>query len=227
MSTEYEGHRNRIKKRFLNEGLKSFEPHNVLELLLCYTIPRVDTKQLARTLIKTFGSFGAVLDADYNSLIRVEGVGDNTATFLKLLPETFRYYEVEKSRVGFVANSTDAAMKFAKAYYIGETNELCYLLCFNSKLKLINCVKVSEGSFNAAGISLRRVVEIATIHKAASVILMHNHPGGTAIPSKEDIETTNKIYKALKVIGIELNDHIIAADSECISMANEGIIQNI
>ena len=91
-----EGHRSRLKERFKNDGLDSFNEINALEILLFYAVPRSDTNPLAHRLLDRFGSFAAVLDADYNDLLEVEGVSDHTATFLKLLPEAARYYQSGK-----------------------------------------------------------------------------------------------------------------------------------
>ncbi len=221
------GHRERVKRSFLKGGLDSFEPHNALELLLFYSVPQKDTKPLARELIRHFGSFDKVLEADYESLIQVDGVGEHTATLIKLVLSTYRYYEGEKARKGFCASSTTAAISYAKSLFVGEANEISYLLCFDSRMQLINCVKLSEGSVNAASVTIRKIVEQATLNKAVSVILTHNHPGGNAVPSTEDLVTTKQVLKALDVIGIELNDHIIVSGRDALSFADTGVLFDI
>lgn len=220
-------HRSRVKRTFLKGGLDSFEPHNALEMLLFYSVPQKDTKPIARELIDRFGSFDRVLEADYESLLEVDGVGEHTAVYLKLLLESYRYYEKEKNRIGFNASSTSAAISYARSLFVGEKRELCYLMCFDSRLQLAACAKVSEGSVNAADVSARRVVELATLHKATSVILTHNHPGGNAVPSAEDIATTKNIMRALVPIGIELNDHIVVGERDSISMAEAGALYSM
>lgn len=226
-SSVYIDHRSRVKRTFLRGGLDSFEPQNALEMLLFYSVPQKDTKPMAHGLLERFGSFDKVLEADYESLLEVDGVGEHTAVYLKLLLESFRYYEKEKNRLGFRASSTSAAIAYAKSLFVGERRELCFLMCFDSRLQLAACPKVSEGSVNAADVSARRIVELATLHKAGSVILTHNHPGGNAIPSAEDMGTTKNIMRVLEPIGISLNDHIIVGARDCISMADAGILQNM
>lgn len=227
MSDIHKGHRERLKSTFLKNGLANLEPHNALEIILTYSIPRRDVNELAHRLIKEFGSFDKVLEADYERLLAVEGVGEHTATHLKLLLESYRYYEQQKNREAFFATSADAAINYARSLFVGETKEFCYLLCFDANMKLIKCAKVSEGSLTATPISVRRVVEIATANKAVSVILAHNHPGGPATPSGEDIATTKKIISALHLIGTELSDHIIVGSRQAVSMAQTSVIYNI
>lgn len=227
MSSVHEGHRERLKKTFLKNGLSNLEPHNALEIILTYSIPRKDVNELAHRLIKEFGGFDKVLEADYERLLQVEGVGEHTATHLKLILESYRYYELQKNRDGFFASSADAAINYARSLFVGETKELSYLMCFDTNMKLIKCAKVSEGSITATSISVRRVVEIATANKAVSVILTHNHPGGLATPSKEDLAATKKIMSALQLIGTELADHIIVCDTHAVSMAQTSAIYNM
>lgn len=200
----HEGHRARIKNMFRKNGLANLEPHNVLELILTYSIPRKDVNELAHTLIDTFGSFDQVLEADFERLLQVEGIGENTAIHLKLILESYRFYEMQKHREAFYATSAHITMNYARSLFVGETKELTYALCFDSNMKLNNCTKVSEGSVNAAAISVRRVVEVATANKAVAIVLTHNHPGGLATPSKEDLITTKKIMHALHIVGIKL-----------------------
>ena len=152
----HDGHRQRVKNRFIKSGIDDFEPHNVLELMLFYAIPKRDTNELAHNLIETFGSFDKVLEADYLQLAAVKGMGEHSATLLKLFIESYGYYERQKYKDGFIATSSAAVISYAQSLFVGETRELGYLLCFDAKLQLINCVKISEGSVNAASVSVRR-----------------------------------------------------------------------
>lgn len=220
----HDGHRDRLRKRFLADGFTNFEPHNVLELLLFYSVPRRDTNALAHTLIDTFGGFDKVLEADYEQLRRVKGVTDNTAALLKAVFESYGFYERMKRRDGFVATSASAVMHYCESLFVSETVEKAYLLCFDSKLKLINCALLSEGSVNAASVSARKAVEIATANRAVSVILTHNHPRGIAAPSQADLDVTRTVMRALATIDIELCDHVVVGETFSISMANEGVI---
>ncbi len=227
MAGIHDGHRQRMKQRFLRSGLKSFEPHNVLEMLLMYSVPRRDTNELAHNLINKFGSLDKVLEADYESLAATDGISENSALHLKLVFETFAYYEAEKNRKGFVASTSKAAVDYSRALFVGETDEVVYLLCFDVKQKLINASEISRGDLLSAGISIRKLVETAALHKAQSVILTHNHPSGSAQPSADDIAVTLKIMKALAPLEIPLNDHIVVGTKTTISFAETGIIASL
>ncbi|MEG1558038.1 MAG: DNA repair protein RadC [Oscillospiraceae bacterium] len=227
MATVHDGHRERVKRRFLTSGLSDFEPHNALELILFYSIPRKDTNELAHRLIDYFGSYDKVFEAEYEQLLDVKGMTPNTAAHIKLLLESYRYYEQQKDKKNFVVTSGDTAKKYCVSCFVGETTEKCFMLCFNSKLKLINSVLVSAGTVDRTAMSMRKIVEIATVQKAVSVILTHNHPDGFALPSANDLATTRSAMKALAIIGVELNDHIIVAGKNAISLATEGIIANM
>ncbi|MBQ9704085.1 MAG: DNA repair protein RadC [Clostridia bacterium] len=217
----HEGHRQRLKNRFLSEGLDSFEPHNILELLLFYSIPQKDTNELAHTLLNTFGSLRGVFEAEYEELLKINGIKENTATLLKLLPEVARAYFHEE-----VSNITlfDTAEKIGKYFvtkYIGETKEVVYLMMLNNGFGLIDVIKLHEGSVNSAKISPRKIVDEVVKHNAAMVVIAHNHPNGFAIPSMEDIETTSRVFSNLNTLDITLIEHFLIAGNEYLPIMYE------
>jgi len=220
-------HRKRVKRTFIKGGFESFEPHNALEMLLFYSVPQSDTKPLASELIARFGGFDKVLEADYESLLEVDGVGEHTAVFIKLLLESYRYYEREKRRPGFNAASASVAVSYAKSLFAGMSREAAYLMCFDSGLDLLACAKLSEGTVDAAAVTARRVIELATLHRASAVILAHNHPGGGAAPSSDDLRATANVMKALDAIDIALVDHIIVSAKDAFSFAGTGTLQTL
>lgn len=225
MQNEHDGHRKRLRERFISSGsFEGFAPHEVLELLLFYAIPRKNTNETAHALIKHFGSFSRVMEASYEDLAAVEGVGPNSAALLKAVFEGFKYYSRDKMTGGFSISSSKDAQEYCSKLFFGETEELSYLLCFDVKMKLANCSLVSRGNVNATAISVRNIVEIATRARATTVILAHNHPGGVAMPSPSDTITTKRIMRALSDIGITLADHIIYADGDVVSMSSGGMI---
>ena len=218
----HSGHRDRLRSRFLKEGLDNFEEVNALELLLFYCIPRKDTNELAHALLDHFGSFHQVLDATPEELMMVPGVGEGTATFLPLIASACRYYRVNQANNVTALNTIEKCGDYLVNYFHGRKNEMVMLLCLDAKCKKIVCREIGEGSVNSAGISARRVAEIALSVGATSVIIAHNHPGGIALPSRSDMLATEKIYKALKLINVELCDHIVVADDDFVSMADSG-----
>lgn len=221
---DHSGHRARLKKRFLNEGLEHFEEHNTLELLLFFAIPQKDTNELAHLLIRTFGSLSGVFDASYEDLLRVSGVGENTATLIKLIPQISREYQISRQTPDVVLSTVEKAGTFLIPRFIGARTEIVLLLCLDSRKSLISCDQVGEGTVGIAQTRTRRVVELAIKHNAASVILAHNHLSGNALPSQEDQITTLKLKAALEGVGIVMDDHIIVADEDFVSLAQSGLL---
>ena len=219
----HDGHRQRLIQRFLEEDLDNFEPHNVLELLLFYAIPRKDTNELAHVLIDTFGSLTGVFDAPYEELIKVAGIGPNTAALLKLVPSLTRTYYSSDAR-SVILDTSEKSGEYFLPYYIGQTEEVVRLACLDAGGKVISNQILHRGSANAAEVNLRKIVNIALRNNAMGVILAHNHPGGLPLPSEEDVATTKSIREALMPMGILLMDHIIVAGQDYVSMARSGII---
>lgn len=212
------GHRERLKNRFLNEGLDDFEKHNILELLLFYAIPRVDTNEIAHDLIREFGSLSEVFNANYDDLVKVNRITANAATLIKLIPSLARAYLTDKPPAGEVFDSSAKTGEFFVKKFVGETAEVVYLLCLDSSLNYISCDKITKGTVSRANLSIRTIVENVVKHNASSVVIAHNHPRGYAIPSPEDIRATKAIYDALDFLEIRLLDHIIVAQNDYMSI---------
>ena len=217
----HEGHRQRLKKRFHNEGLDHFEPHEVLELLLFYCIPRKDTKGIAYALLKRFGDLPGVLNASAAELKKVPEVGENTAAFLNLIRQVQRYYDVSNV-CDEILIDLEACGRYLVPQFKNQRNEVVMLLCLDAKCKVLECCKVGEGSVNSAAIPIRRIVEMALGANATSVVLAHNHPSGIAVPSEEDKVTTRHLGQALWSVEIELTDHIVVADGDYVSLRQSG-----
>ena len=216
------GHRQRLKERFLQEGLDTFNELNALELLLFYCIPQKDTNPLAHKLKEHFGSFHAVLEASPQELEQVEGVGHNISTFLTLIHQVERYYHRNlRSSESYLQNN-DACANYMLSEFRNRTNETVYMLCLDAKNKVLCCKQLGEGSVNSAGVPIRRIVDIAMKYNATTVYLAHNHPGGTTRPSTDDIETTKRVAYALSGVDIILADHFIVVDNDYLSMTRNG-----
>lgn len=219
----HEGHRERLKERFKKEGLESFSEINILELLLFYSVPRRDTNPIAHRLLKRFGSFANVLEAKYEELLDVDGITEHSATLIKLLLPSYRYYFASREKSNIIITDIETAGEYLAKSYIGHTNEIAKLMALDSKGKVIGIYTLVEGNINSVNISIRKIIEIAILSKAASVIIAHNHPGGIALPSEDDIRTTHEIRKALKSISVNLMDHIVIADDDFVSMHQSGL----
>ena len=206
----HSGHRERLKERFLLSNGKDFTDHELLELLLFYIIPRVNTNELAHSLINEFGSLQGVFDADPKFLEKVAGAGKNTSLF-------FALHDVIMNRIGmedckekkFVADKLSKVGNYLCRYYKGSRcEEFCVMLLDNS-LTLIDFATMSTGSVNSASVDVRKIARYALEKDASYVILSHNHPSGTVDESSEDRVVTLQIEAALRTLGISLIEHII------------------
>ena len=207
----HKDHRKHTKDRFLSEGLDSFEPHNVLELLLFYSIPQKDTNETAHMLINRFGSLSAVFDAPYDDLLTVPGISEHSATLIMLIPAISRRYAMEKNSKVTKLSSIEDIGKYLVARYLGVTEETVLLLLLDNKFGLIDCVKVHEGSVNSSAITMRKLIETALFKRASMVVLAHNHPSGVALPSSDDLFTTQQVKRAFDLVEIGMLAHIIVA----------------
>ncbi|MBQ7086072.1 MAG: DNA repair protein RadC [Clostridia bacterium] len=219
MEELHKNHRQRLKNRFLEKGLEGFEDHNVLELLLFYAIPRKDTNEIGHRLIKHFGSISAVFEAPIEELMTIEGMGENSAAFIKLMPAIAKRYLTDEHKAAFL-NSSKAAGEFFLPRFIGEREECVYIACLDAKAKVIKCELIHRGSFNSVEINVRKIAQTALFCNAAGVIISHNHPGGVPLPSEADNSVTYMIKNGLEALGIELYDHIIVGDKDYVSYAD-------
>lgn len=220
----HEGHRARLKNRFSEHGLDSFDDHNILELLLFYALPRRDTNAAAHELIKLFGSLEAVFEAQPDELKTVPGLGENAVTLIKLLPAISRRCAISKSRSDVLIDSSEKAGAIFVPLFLNERDELVYVMCLDAKNKIICTSRLSSGATNATEISMRKIAEMALAKNASAVIISHNHTSGIAVPSSEDEASSKLIKDTLERIGIRLIDHIIVAEEDFVSMADSGLI---
>ena len=223
----HKDHRQRVKARLASEGLDSFNEHQVLELLLFYAIPRRDTNEIAHNLINRFGSLSQVIDAPVKELIKVDGISENTAIFISLIKQLERYYHVNRALETSILKSIEDCGAYLVPFFSGRNHEVVFLLSLDAKCKVLSCRMVEEGSVNSAGISIRKIVDMALTENATSVILAHNHPSGIALPSDEDKIVTYKIAEALRYVDVTLIDHIVVADDDYISMVQSGLLKPI
>ena len=218
----HDGHRQRLKERFLSEGLDNFSDIQVLELLLFYAVPRQDTNPIAHALLGRFGTLAQVLEAPVAELEKVKGVGHSAAVLLSLSTELGRRYQVSKMMQTKILTSVEECGKYLVPHFFGRRNETVFILCLDAKCKVLGCVEVGEGSVNSAGVPIRRIVETALAYNATTVIMAHNHPSGLALPSGEDVQTTHRVAAALNAVEISLADHIVVADDDFVSIVQSG-----
>jgi len=220
----HDGHRQNMKRRFLETGLNGFADHEALELLLFYAIPRRDTNETAHRLMERYGSLDAVLSAPVEDLQKVDGMGESAALLVHLTRQLCARSALPRPEETVILNSTAKAGRYLLAQFAGKKSEVVLQLCLDRKGKMLGCRQLSEGSVSSAELSIRRLVENALLLSASSVILAHNHPSGVALPSGNDFVTTERAREALEAVSVQLLDHIIVADNDFVSLADSGYL---
>ncbi len=216
----HEGHRERIREKYKNNGLDVFADHEVLELLLFYANKRSDTNETAHRLIDRFGSLAGVFEASFEELEKVAGVGEIAATLLTLVPNLFRRYGLDKTKKLRYIKSSEEAISFLIPKFSGLSEERVGVLSIDSQNKINSFSFVTQGNTTLADVDMRQILQIAIRSNAYNVIIAHNHPGGVAAPSFSDIQSTQKLIEAFNTVGVNLADHVILTDDESFTMAN-------
>jgi DNA repair protein RadC len=220
----YHGHRQRLRQRLLQGGIEAIKDYEALELLLAYAIPRKDTKPLAKALIEKFGSLRKVFEAEPEELLQVEGIGERTASFLKIIPAVFELSLKEDILNKPVFNSPDRVVDYLKVSMGGSSDEQFRVLFLDNQNRLIKEVIISEGTVDQAHVYPRKVLEKALNHRASGMILVHNHPGGSPAPSNADISLTNKLRELSTELNIRLLDHLVITRTGYFSFNQEGLL---
>lgn len=221
---DHSGHRARMREKYLKSGLDVFAPHEILELMLYYAIPYKNTNDIAKNLISRFGSLDGVLDAPVDSLVEA-GLTENQAIYLKLFPDITRIYYRAKYDSDDGPIDFDNLSDYISRRFIGLTSqERVLLILLDVKGKEVFSGFINEGNFEATRLSVRSIVRLAMNYGAVTAILAHNHPSGVALPSKDDINTTIYLREALSLVDVNLIDHFIVANEECVSLAQSGMI---
>ena len=219
----HEGHRQRMRNRFIETGFNGFEQHQIVEMLLFYACPRKDTNELAHILIKKYGSLAGVFDASVQELMTVNGITENAAVLFNMIPKCVPIYFESKTE-DEVYDNTDKLKELFRPWFMGVSREEFRIACFDNNLKLINNRLLSDGGPSASIVDMRKLVEIVIKDKTSIIAVAHNHPTGFPIPSKEDIAVTRLINTTMKTIGVTLLDHIIVGANQVISMKDSAFI---
>ena len=216
------GHRERLKTKYREYGLTCFTDIEAIELLLFYAIPRRSTNELAHALLNRFHSFRGVLEADLSELESVPGIGENAALLLKLVTGLNERYGISGNQKNIRISGSAEAGAYLMPYFTYRREECSVLLCLDMAGCVIDCHPLAKGSPGMVGLVARDLVDLALRDKAARVILAHNHPSGVALPSRADVDATKQIYDVLKLIEVELMDHIIVSEGDFVSMRDSG-----
>ena len=220
-SNTHKNHRKRMREKFL-KAPDVMPDHELLEMLLFYSIPRADTNDIAHRLLDRCKSLGAVFDTDILQLGEVSGVGDSTVTMLKLLGEIYKRVEKEghskKKDKKITRKNID---KKLFELFFGAKEEKMIMICTDADCNMINYHTVAEGSASTTSVAIKKLIQFALADKATFVFLAHNHPNGVALPSKADIEATKAICTALSMVEVSVVEHYIVTKDNIV-----GIIAN-
>ena len=217
------GHRERLRKRFIQGGLEAFIDYEIVELLLTLGTPFRDCKDIAKDAIKKFGSLKAVLDAPVADLQQVKGIGSNNVFGLKLFQAISERYSKEQIPKSNLLNSSVAVAKYLQKSIGREKKEHFVILFLDSRNNLIR-QDVSIGSLNSSIVHPREVFKEAIQASAVQIIIGHNHPSNDSKPSPEDIALTRRLEDVSKILGIELLDHIIVTTNGFSSFREQGLL---
>ena len=224
--TEHSGHRQRVRKKFIENGFDVFEPHEALEMFLFYAIPRKDTNPLAHRLLDRYLNIGGVCDAPIDELMNEFGLSESAAAYIKMLPEMSRLYNESKMSDDNIIDYENLGKLF-QTKFIGRTSEAVALMLGDAKGKMIYFNIISKGSLNSSDMPIRKIVDLSLRHNAKSAFLAHNHPSGTALPSNSDLLTTRTLRETLLSVGVDLIDHFIITDDDYVSLRESGLAGNI
>lgn len=219
-----DGHRKRLRNRFLQGGLDGFLDYEIIELLLTLGTPRKDCKQMAKEAIKKFRGLQGVLDASFEELQQIKGIGPQNAFGIKLFQAVTEQYAKEKIPKKISLTSSVAVTDYLRKKIGKEKKEYFLILSLDSNNNLIKISEISVGTLNASLSHPREIFKEAIKLSAASIILVHNHPSGDPEASSEDVALTRRLWDAAKIIGIELLDHIIVTKEKFSSLKERGLI---
>jgi DNA repair protein RadC len=217
-------HRKRLRLKFLTSGIEAFHDYEVLELFLTYAIPRVDVKPQAKELIRTFGSIKEAVDADIGDLVKIKGIGKDSAVLIKLVKEIAALYLKQKAKEKKQVTCTTELLDFCRAVMGGKQDEEFCVIYLDAQNQIIEFETIQRGVVNQAVVYPRQVLENALKKKASAIILAHNHPSGHVRPSDADIRLTKTIQETAKVLDILVHDHIIVGENRFFSFREEGLM---
>ena len=216
----HHGHRKRLKKKFADLGGDAFDDHELLELLLFYSIPRSNTNEIAHRLMERFGSINRMAEASSDELKLVDGIGDNSVALLRLVLMLAKRYANEERREVKRLNSIEAIVDYANFHTMGAVKELVYAVYMDENLNVIDTNLIASGTVNEVRPMVRTVLELCILKRSTAVLIFHNHPNGGVEPSRDDILFTKLIERELKMIGSDLVEHIIVDGKDYFAVKN-------
>ncbi|MBT5994936.1 MAG: DNA repair protein RadC [Candidatus Marinimicrobia bacterium] len=224
MAKSNEGHRQRLREKFLNSGLDGFHDYEIIELLLTLGTPRTDCKQPAKDALKKWGSLKAVLEAPPKELKKIKGIGDHNVFGLKLTQDVARRYLADRIVDMDYIQSSEDVLDYLRHNLRDKSQELFMVIYLNGRNQILKMETLFEGTLNTSAVYPREVVKKALENDASALVLVHNHPNGNPSPSQEDLTITKKLKEAARTIDIYIHDHLIIAGNDVYSFADHGLI---
>ena len=224
MKTGYEGHRKRLRTRFLKGGEKAFPDYELLELLLFGVIPRGDVKPLAKKLLSECGSLSGILQADIEKLKAIPGIGESSLIALKVIHEVACRFVREEVSSQPILQSWQSVVEYCRARMSHLNVEQFRLLFLDQKNKLIADEVHQQGTIDRTPIFPREIVKRTLELGATALIMVHNHPSGDPTPSQADIDMTRKVIKVAKELDIQVLDHLIIGRFGHTSLREERLV---
>jgi len=221
----HQGHRKRLREKFLKSGLSGFHDYEIVELLLSLGTPRKDCKTAAKEAIKRFQTLRGVLESSPQELQQIDGIGEHSAFGIKLVQEVAREFLRAKILEKPFYKSSQEVFDYLYHAMRGLKKEVFKVMYLISQNQIINTVDLSEGTVNSSSVSPREVIEGAIKNNAAALIFVHNHPSGATDPSPNDKSLTRELVYAGRVMHMKVLDHIIIGDNRYYSFAGEGLIE--
>lgn len=219
-----EGHRQRLRDRFLAGGLEGFHDYEVIELLLTLFTPRKDCKDEAKALLKRFKTLQQVFEAPVSELCEIKGIGPKNVFGLKLIPAVSKRFLEKKIVRSEALNNAETLFHFLYHSMSAMDRECFKVLFLDAKNRVMAVETMFEGTLTASSVYPREVVRAALNHKAAAVIFAHNHPSGDPEPSHADMEITRRLVLACMTLGITVHEHLVVGDGCYYSFADHGHI---
>ena len=203
------GHRKRLKYRYLQSKEESFSDHELLELLLFYSIPRANTNEIAHSLIERFGSISNMVEAEVDELKLVHGIGNNSAILLKLMLSLAKRYADEDRIAPKQLDCISKVVDLATQHTMGAVKELVFGVFMDDNFNIIDTNLIASGTVNEAKPMLRTIMELCVLKRATTMIVFHNHPEGVCEPSQADLNFTKMLERELSIFGVSLIEHVI------------------
>ena len=224
MANQNEGHRQRLRHKFLKSGLDGFHDYEIIELLLTLGTPRKDCKSVAREALKKFGTLKSVLEADPSKLKEIKGIGDNNVFGLKITQAVSRRFLADRIMDQDFMRSSEEVIEYLKHNLRDKTREIFMVIYLNGRNQILQMEELFEGTLTTSAVYPREVVKRALDHAAAALVFVHNHPSGNPNPSQDDLTITKKLKEAAQAIDVSVHDHLIIAGNDVYSFADHGLI---